>query len=812
MHTCRRFKLLREKSLSEVVNVKRLAPETAIDQLVHLACALMDTKIGLVAVIGDTDLLFRSIVGLENASVPADISVTRKMVEMGTGAILDVPNAASDPRFADHPWVTGPQAVRSYAGATISNSVGVPIGSIAVMDTKPREPISASQRASLARVARLAGEIYDQTKDRRDQREQLEMLRLAEKMGGLGHWRLEPTLGKLSWSEEAFRIHGVQPTDEPLSLEAIMRLYHPDDQLVMGQLIGDGIKDGDTYRLRVVRPDGETRTVQASARSETDDAGGIAIFGVIQDITERETERDALLKSEANYRLLADNIGDVVARLRLSGRIEYISPAATKLTGWLPKEMIGKSFKSFVPPDAWCEFRALMARRAKGDDGYRLQHRVTKKCGEIAWVESDCQMVAPSDGGLPEIILTIRDISERRLLEDGLIAARERAEAADQAKSEFLANMTHELRTPLTSVIGFSDVLLKSPSLTDSDRRYARRIATASDVLLGVVNDILDFSKLEADAVEVEVAVFDPRALAEGAASIIETQCESRGVAMVLDVAPDLPELLVGDTIKLRQVMLNFLSNAVKFTSEGEIRLSVGGQPATVGAWDLQVSVSDTGVGIPPEKMDQMFDRFTQADVSTTRVYGGTGLGLAICRRLVELMGGSIGVEARPEGGSTFWFRASLSTACLHSPSTVQTGELLPEGMRVLLADDAAPNRELVTIILQSLGIEIDAVSDGLQAVEALRTGSYDLVLMDVHMPVMDGLQATRAIRASAEAWASTPIIALTANIEPEQVVRCLEAGMFGLVGKPIQVGELVRVMAKAISEPLPGPARLAVG
>ena len=621
-------------------------------------------------------------------------------------------------------------------------------------------------------------------------------------MGGVGHWRLEPALGTLSWSEETFRIHGLQPTDGPLSLEAVMRLYHPDDQVVVGRLIAEGITNGETYRLRTVRPDGETRIVQASARSEIDEMGGIAIFGVIQDITEREVERDALLKSEANFRLLADNIGDVVARLRLSGRIEYISPAATKLTGWMPDEMVGKSFKSFVSPDAWGEFRALVAQRAKGDAGHRLQHRVTKKCGGLVWVESDCQIVAPSDGGLPEIILTTRDISERRLLEDGLIAARERAEAADQAKTEFLANMTHELRTPLTSVIGFSSVLLKSQKLADSDRQYARRIATASDVLLGVVNDILDFSKLEADAVEVEAAVFEPRALAEGAASIIETQCESRGVAMVLDLAQDLPELLVGDTTKLRQVMLNFLSNAVKFTSEGEIRLAVGGRPATDGVWDLHVSVSDTGVGIPPEKMEQMFDRFTQADVSTTRVYGGTGLGLAICRSLVELMGGSIGVEARPEGGSTFWFRAALPTASVQSTLNVRTGETLPEGMRVLLADDAAPNRELVTIILRSLGIEVDSVSDGLQAVEAVRAGSYDLVLMDVHMPVMDGLQATRAIRASAEAWASTPIIALTANIEPEQVVRCREAGMLGLVGKPIQIGELVRAMAKAVAKP----------
>ncbi len=423
-----------------------------------------------------------------------------------------------------------------------------------------------------------------------------------------------------------------------------------------------------------------------------------------------------------------------------------------------------------------------------------------RKDGELTWVETDCQFINPEAGLLSGLILTARDISDRKRLEEESEAARQRAEAADRAKSDFLANMSHELRTPLTSVVGFSGVLLKSPTLAKADRQYAERIASASEVLLGVINDILDYSKLEADAVELDSTVFDPRMLAEGAASLFEAQCEGRGVSIVLDVAPDLPDLVLGDVGKLRQVLLNFLSNAVKFTEAGEIRLAMGGQASEEG-WLLRVEVSDSGIGIAPDKLDQLFERFVQADASTTRVYGGTGLGLAISRRLIDLSGGQIGARNRPEGGSTFWFEVPLAITTDRRSSSVRQEIQVPTGIRVLFADDAAPNRELVTVILQSMGIEVDAVADGSEALEAVQGGNYDLVLMDVHMPVMDGLEATGAIRSLATSVADIPIIALTANIQPEQVNRCRAAGMNAHVGKPIQVGELLRAMAVCLAD-----------
>ena len=262
-----------------------------------------------------------------------------------------------------------------------------------------------------------------------------------------------------------------------------------------------------------------------------------------------------------------------------------------------------------------------------------------------------------------------------------------------------------------------------------------------------------------------------------------------------------MPEVLTGDAGRLRQVMLNFLSNAVKFTGKGGVTLRVGGALDADGRWRLRVAVTDTGIGIPAEKIEQLFERFTQADASTTRVYGGTGLGLAISRRLIEIMGGEIGVDSRPGEGATFWFETPLAQGGVLGRLANDPDDMAaPGGMaggRILMADDAPGNRELVSAILRGLGLEIDTVCDGAEAVQAMQTGAYDLVLMDVHMPVMDGLTATREIRRmQAGTGRRTPILALTANVQADQVARCLDCGMDGHLAKPIQIPELAGALA----------------
>ena len=504
-------------------------------------------------------------------------------------------------------------------------------------------------------------------------------------------------------------------------------------------------------------------------------------------------------ESEARYRLLTDRADDIIISYTYDTMVTYASPSLERITGIKPEEMIGTSVNRLLHPEDCAGVVAKLAQFIRDNpdkDTTTQSYRAFIRSGEVRHYETRTRIVRDAEGHVLEIQDTARDVTETRRLEAELREARDRAEAAAQAKSEFLANMSHELRTPLTSVVGFAGLLRDSPNLLADDRRHVERIATGSEALLSVINDILDYSKLEAEALEMDPEPFHPFDLAHGAADLMEAQRAAKGLDLKVEVDEAAPRALMGDVGRLRQVTLNFLSNAMKFTSDGAVTLKVGGRTGEAGDWRLRVEVSDTGIGVEPQKLESLFERFTQADQSTTRNFGGTGLGLAICKRLIEAMGGEIGAHSAPGEGSTFWFEVPVAVTDAEGPAHEADAAMPERSARILIADDAAANRELVSAILTQLGARADAVADGAEAVEAAATGFYDLVLMDMHMPVMDGLEATRRIRALDGDVAGLPIIALTANVQGEQVKKCLEAGMDAHVGKPINVADLARAVA----------------
>jgi PAS domain S-box-containing protein len=630
--------------------------------------------------------------------------------------------------------------------------------------------------------------------------ELLDTLKLAEELAELGSWKLDVLTGQVRWSAQVYRIHGVDPDSFDPSLDDAVGFYHPDDRQAVRDWCARAIETGvgGEFRLRLIRADGEERIVVSQCRPERREGRTVALYGVFQDVTERVRAEESLAASEARYRLMADRASDIIVTYGVDGLIRYVSPSVEVSTGVKPEALIGRPVTSLIHPDdipALTEaFRELV--RTGGEsarDGVR--YRGVTPDGSVRWFEARTTLIRDEEGRVVEFHDAVRDVTATQALEDDLIAAKEAAEHAARAKTEFLANMSHELRTPLTSVIGFSGLLKDSAALPDEERRYADRIATASEALLGVINDILDYSKLEAEAVDLDPQPFDPAETARGAAAIVEAQCAAKGLSLTLDLDEALPAALMGDEGRIRQVLLNFLSNAVKFTVSGEVRLE--------SRWTdgrLRVAVSDSGIGVSPEKIDALFERFTQADASTTRVYGGTGLGLAISRRLIEMMGGEIGATSRPGEGSTFWFEVPLPVAEAGDAVEADAVFDLPAGLRVLMADDAPANRELVRIILAGWDIELETAENGAEAVQAATRGAHDLILMDVHMPVMDGMDATRAIRALPGTAGRVPVIALTANVQPEQVEACRAAGMDAHVGKPIQVGELIATMAEALA------------
>ena len=398
------------------------------------------------------------------------------------------------------------------------------------------------------------------------------------------------------------------------------------------------------------------------------------------------------------------------------------------------------------------------------------------------------------EGGVVSVFHDVTE-AERRLAQ-----AKVNAEAANQAKSQFLATMSHEIRTPLNAVLGLNELMLLSP-LDLQQRRHAELIGSSGRLLLALINDILDVSRIEAGHLQLASAPFSARTAGQGVVALMRERALAKGLELRLDVTPDDDSQILGDMIRIQQILFNLIGNAIKFTDQGAVRVSIALQPDVAPAATLQLEVSDTGIGIPESAMPTLFDRFTQADSTTMRRYGGSGLGLAITREIVQLMGGTIATTSTPGVGSCFVVSIPTRFAeRVELPSaTAEPGQAAQPraALRILVAEDNDVNQILIDALLTRMGHVVHLVSNGQLAVEAVRRGDYDLVLMDLQMPGMDGIEATHAIRALEGARAAVPIIAMTANAFEEDRRACLAAGMDDYVAKPIDIAQLVQAIAR---------------
>ena len=629
---------------------------------------------------------------------------------------------------------------------------------------------------------------------------------MAASMAKIGHWRLDLVRSHLSWSAEVFRMHGVGPDYVP-TLDLAVECYHPDDRERVSRILADAIAAGASFDFSatIVLPDETTKAVSVQGQVDLSPSGeALSIFGVIQDISAQVAAQEMIRSGERQYRLLADNATDVVLRTDEAGAVVYISTSCTELSGFTVDELIGRACAEFIHPDDYgivhaAHIAIITGAKPAVTVEYRLQH----KEGGWRWLESHMKpWRVPDDAG--GVISAIRDIGGRKALETQLIDARNAAEGAAQAKSAFLANMSHEIRTPMNGVLGFTELVLAG-DLNAEQRRHLELIAESGRSMMRLLNDILDISKIESGKMQVAEEPVDLRHVIRRCSDLMEPVAQAKGVRLLSTIDAGVPSRIVGDPLRLRQILLNLMGNALKFTECGTV--SIG---AYVEADRLRVDIIDTGIGIPQDRIEAIFAQFAQADNSTAGQYGGTGLGLTISTDLARLMGGSISVQSRVGEGSTFRIDLPLRSvidAAAVEPRAEQSAPALPPGRkpRVLIAEDHDINQALITAMAERAGMASQIAADGLRAIamveEAAHAGQpFDLILMDMQMPRMNGLEATRHLRSIGYDAITLPIVALSANAYVEDVRACLDAGMQAHLAKPVRIRDLTEVLTRFVN------------
>ncbi|MBF0552757.1 MAG: response regulator [Deltaproteobacteria bacterium] len=534
-------------------------------------------------------------------------------------------------------------------------------------------------------------------------------------------------------------------------------------------------------------------------------------FGV--DITEQKLAEKSIRDSEKLFRGIFDQAGVGVAILDTeTGRFKNINQKLCDIVGYSVSDMLEKTFMDITYPDDLEADLNNISELLKGNlSQFILEKRYIHQAGHIVWAKLTVTPLWLEGDDTKLHLAIINDITTRKLMEQQLAQAKESADLANRAKSEFLANMSHEIRTPMNAVIGFADLLLDS-RLNEKQLNYAASIKQASHNLMFVLNDILDFSKIEAGRLELESVAFDLHGLLTQIIEIFTVLADNKGLKLSLEMSPELPRKLRGDPNKLRQILSNLVGNAVKCTASGSIELIVphyGNRNIVTRATNTVMiifAVRDTGAGIPPEQRDRIFEAFTQVDSSFTRKHGGSGLGLTISKRLVELMGGEIWVNSVVGTGSTFYFTAFFELVDESEVASLVTNEAIQKRtllrpLRILLAEDDYLNQRFATEVLQRQGHQVELAENGKEVLDKLEARPFDLVLMDISMPEMDGLEVTKAIRTSSSQLfdPQIPIIAQTAHALTGNRETFLAAGMNSYIAKPIDVDRLNLIIQELI-------------
>ena len=590
-------------------------------------------------------------------------------------------------------------------------------------------------------------------------------------------------------------------------------LLHPEDagkEKTLSKAMLTGVSTA-PYEFRIKTKEGGTRWIMETVTPIFFN-GRPAVLGNSLDVTERKMMEEARREREERFRTILENMEDGYFELDLAGRLTFFNKTVTRFLGYDVDEARGMEFVNIVAPQDKKRLSEVFHRIFKTGESSKLtEWQVFRKDGEGAYVEAIISLIRDGRGNPVGFRGVGRDVGERKAVEEALHRAKEAAESANRAKSEFLANMSHEIRTPMNAILGMAELLSETP-LTRDQQKYVRIFRDAGENLLTLINDILDLSKVEAGQVRLEAVPFNLGETIERTGEILGMRAGDKGLDLVCHIQPDIPMDVVGDPLRLRQIITNLIGNAIKFTEAGGIILEVKAAPRTdavsAEGIDLVFSITDTGIGIPMDKVDSIFDKFTQADTSTSRKYGGTGLGLAITKYLVELMGGELSVRSEPGKGSVFSFTIRLSRQ-LGAPPRDDGAPFDLRNVSILVVDDNPTNRLIVKEFLAPGGATLSEAANGEEGLrlmhEAAAAGKpYHLVILDHQMPIMDGMEAAFHIKNDPDLRAAI-LILLTSLQRPEDVENAKQLGFVQVLFKPIKRADL----REAVTQPL-GRGKLA--
>lgn len=609
-------------------------------------------------------------------------------------------------------------------------------------------------------------------------------------------------------------------------------LVHPDDipacfEHMLSVLQGEGSRE---LECRVLHKNGQYRWFATTgARLPPDANGEVLLLGCTRDITERKQMQESLRASQELFRIVTDTIDDIICVSTADRQISYVSPSWCRLTGYSASDNVMPDLSGHAHPEDRLKLEAMRERNLQGEQT-SVEWRCRHRDGRYIWLETRAKPVLDATGQVSQIVGCSRDITARKQAEeefrrfareieesrnqiakqaDELRQANELAQQASLAKSAFLANMSHEIRTPMTAILGYANLLLTETSWVHNptDRNDALlAIHRNGEHLLTIINDILDLSKIESGRMELETVACNIRQLVEDVVASFQIRATEKGLQLATDFGINVPETAGTDPTRVRQILINLIGNAIKFSDHGSVTVIVAAEPIHPKQWKLRFEVLDTGIGIDSSRLNELFVPFTQVDARTTRKFGGTGLGLAISRRLASMLGGDLQASSRIGVGSSFV--ASILSECLDmdakstdnrpSRTTAPTEIAHPrlDGCRLLLVEDGRDNQRLIAFLLTRAGAHVEIADNGLRAIDLLQSIGHmiDVILMDMQMPELDGYSATRQLRGQGD---RRPIIALTANAMSNDRELCLAAGCSDYIAKPVNRGELLEVVSK---------------